>query len=130
LRRCAAGAATPRPAEAARPAEQEEPELAGGHELPHPGQRRLGHRAAEPTHRHDLLPGRQDVGRRLRPERDREQVPGPVPVRADVPVELLLAGGQAGNAENAAAKTASAIRTSRVGKAARPGEATPLTGAE
>jgi len=122
LRRRAAGTAAPWPAEAARPAEQEEPELPGGHELPDPGQRRLGHRTAEPAHRHDLLPGRQDVRRSLRPGRDREQVPGPVPVRADVPVELLLAGAQAGAAEDPAARAA------RPGQAARPAETTLLTG--
>src|SRR6266702_6920636 len=122
LRRRAVRAAAPRAAEAARAAEKEEPELPGGHELLDPGQRRLGHRAAEPAHRHDLLPGRQDVRRGLRPGRDREQVPGPVPVRADVPVELLLAGAQAGAAEDPAARAA------RPGQAARPAETTLLTG--
>src|SRR5439155_20607731 len=111
LRRGAASPAAPRDAEAARPAEQEEPELPGGHELPDPGQRRLRYRAAEPAHRHDLLPGRQDVRRSFRPGRDREEVPGPVPVRADVPVELLLAGAHAGAAEDPPAQGAPAART-------------------
>ena len=91
-----AAPAQPAAAEPAGATQHEVPELPAGHQLLHPGQGGLGHRAAEAAHRQHLLAGRQDVGRGRGPALDREQVRSPVPVRREVPVERFLAAGQRG----------------------------------